>query len=99
MVVLKGAFTVIAGIQGENAVIPVASPSLSRAGSGDVLAGMITGLLAQGMLPFQAAIAAAWIHAQAGLAALEKVSASACVLPRDILAALPVVFKRLASTG
>ena len=55
IVVLKGAFTVIANPTGEIAVVPVATPALAKAGSGDILAGMIAGLLAQGMDPFQAA--------------------------------------------
>lgn len=98
VVVLKGAFTVVAGVQGENAVISVATPALARAGSGDVLAGMIAGLLAQGMPPFLAATTAAWIHAQAGLAALNQLGTSACVLPRDILAALPAIFRQFTNS-
>ena len=65
---LKGAFTVIANPDGDVAVIPVADPALARAGTGDVLAGMIVGLLAQGVTPFNGAVAAAWIHAQGGYA-------------------------------
>jgi NAD(P)H-hydrate epimerase len=85
IVILKGAFTVIACPEGETAVIPVASPALARAGSGDVLAGLAAGLLAQGLLPFEAAVAAAWIHAQAGLIAADKLGSSNAVLAGDIL--------------
>ena len=49
VVVLKGAFTVIASPDGRMTVIPVASPALARAGTGDVLAGLIVGLRAQGL--------------------------------------------------
>jgi len=87
IVVLKGAFTVITSPTGEAAVIPVASPALARAGTGDVLAGLITGLCAQGVPGFQAAVCGAWIHAQAGLSAVELVGNPASVLARDILKA------------
>ena len=66
VVVLKGAFTVIASPDGRMTVIPVASPALARAGTGDVLAGLIVGLRAQELDAFDAAVAGAWIHAQAG---------------------------------
>jgi ADP-dependent NAD(P)H-hydrate dehydratase / NAD(P)H-hydrate epimerase len=50
---------------------PVASPALARAGTGDVLAGLIVGLRAQGLDAYEAAVAGAWIHAQAGLYAAD----------------------------
>jgi hydroxyethylthiazole kinase-like uncharacterized protein yjeF len=85
VVVLKGAFTVIADPHGQTAVIPVATPALARAGTGDVLAGLIVGLLAQKVDPFKAAVAGAWIHGQAGLLAAEEFGNSASVLAGDIL--------------
>ncbi|HEX5807024.1 MAG TPA: NAD(P)H-hydrate dehydratase [Anaerolineales bacterium] len=85
VVVLKGAFTVIAAPDGRSTVIPVASPALARAGTGDVLAGLIVGLLAQGLEPYEAAVAGTWIHAQAGLYAADDLGNTASVLASDVL--------------
>lgn len=91
VVVLKGAFTVIAEPGRQTAVVPVASPALARAGTGDVLAGMILGLRAQGVEGFQAAAAGAWLHAQAGLLAAAGLGTSASVLAGDLVEYLPEV--------
>ena len=67
IVVLKSATTEIAAPDGRSHSNDHASPYLATAGSGDVLAGIIAGLLAQGMDPFDTARAAVWMHGDAGL--------------------------------
>ena len=95
VVVLKGANTVVADPGGRTTVIPIANPALARAGSGDVLAGVITGLRAQGLEAFDSAVCGAWIHGQSGLYAAQKLGTSSSVLAGDLIESLPQVIQAL----
>ncbi|TLN07104.1 NAD(P)H-hydrate dehydratase, partial [bacterium] len=90
-IILKGALSVIAVPDGRAFIIPVATAALAKAGSGDVLAGLEAGLLAQGRPALEAAVAGAWIHAQAGLEAAEGLGVTASVLASDVIDAVPRV--------
>jgi len=95
VIVLKGAYTVIAAPDGQIAVVPIATPALARAGTGDVLAGLIVGFRAQGIAAFEAACAGAWIHATAGLVAAKNIGNTASVIAGDVLNAIPQVITNL----
>lgn len=97
VVVLKGAFTIIASPDGRIAVIPVATPALARAGTGDVLAGLIVGLRAQGLDAYDSAVAGAFIHAKAGLLAADLLGTTASVLASDVLDAVPDILAELST--
>ena len=95
VVVLKGALTVVAEPSGRISVVPVATPALARAGTGDVLAGITVGLLAQGLSGYQAARSAAWVHAQAGILAKMALGTASSVLASDVASRVPEVLGKL----
>jgi len=95
VVVLKGAFTIIASPDGRVTVIPIATPALARAGTGDILAGLIVGLRAQGLDAYDAAVAGAWIHAQAGLYAADDLGTTTSVMASDVLNSISDVISDL----
>ena len=92
VVVLKGAHTVIANAEGDAAVIPFKTDALATAGTGDVLAGVILGLLAQGCAPFASAVAGAYIHGLAGITAAQQVGSGRAVVAGDVIQLLGAAF-------
>ncbi len=94
VVLLKGAHTIVAGPDGRTTVLPFANAAMAKAGSGDVLAGSIAGLLAQGLHPFEAAVAGAYLHGLAGELAREGLSV-ASVVAGDLVNLLPVAIREV----
>jgi NAD(P)H-hydrate epimerase len=94
VVVLKGARTVVAAPGGEVSEDPHEVPALATGGTGDVLAGLIAGLLAQGLEPYPAAVTGVYIHAEAGRRIAARIG-DAGLLASDLLAEIPIVQKLL----
>jgi len=93
VVVLKGAGTVIAAPDGRITLNPIATPALASGGTGDVLAGLIAGLMAQKLPAFEAAVTGVHIHSLAGMD-LEASVGQAGVLASDLLPQIPRVMER-----
>ena len=94
IVVLKGAYTIVAHPDGAAQLCPFANPGLASAGTGDVLAGCITGLLSQGVPPQDAAPLGVYLHALAGERARRSLG-DAGMLASDLLPELPRALKSL----
>ncbi|MDT7042301.1 NAD(P)H-hydrate dehydratase [Candidatus Nitronereus thalassa] len=88
VLVLKGARTIVAGPDGQAAICPTGNPGMATAGMGDVLTGMISGFLAQGLTPWQAARAGVFLHGLAGDLAAKKLG-EAGLIARDLLDQIP----------
>jgi ADP-dependent NAD(P)H-hydrate dehydratase / NAD(P)H-hydrate epimerase len=99
VLLLKGAVTVIANPDGDIFVNPTSDTALATAGSGDVLSGMIGGLLAQGLDYVQADVSGAWLHGTAGLCAKEKLGTSIPITAMDILNGIDCSFVKLKEAG
>jgi NAD(P)H-hydrate epimerase len=97
VVILKGAHTVVASPEGSVVINPFANPGLATAGSGDVLAGAIVGFLAQGLAPFDAALAGAYVHGLAGELIRRELGETGMVAG-DLLPVLPKTIKLLSAS-
>jgi hydroxyethylthiazole kinase-like uncharacterized protein yjeF len=95
VVVLKGANTVIAAPDGAASIAPFENPAMASGGTGDVLAGTIGALLAQGLPPYDAARLGVYLHGLAGEAVRERIG-DAGLLAGDLPDALPMGRRRLA---
>jgi NAD(P)H-hydrate epimerase len=96
VVVLKGARTIIASPDGDVAIAPFENPALASGGTGDVLAGAIGSLLAQGLTPYAAARLGVYLHGTAGDGVRERFG-DAGLLASDLPDGLAIARKRLAA--
>lgn len=96
-IVLKGARTVIARPDGLAAICPTGNPGMATAGTGDVLTGMIVGLLAQGVPSWEAACAATYLHGSAGDLAAQQLG-QAGMLASDLIAQIPYALQQTTTT-
>ena len=93
-VVLKGAHTVVSSPSGKPQISPFKNPGLASAGTGDVLAGIIAGLMAQGLSTFDAASAGVFIHGETGERPRHEIGDTG-ILASDILAKLPHTLRHI----
>jgi len=93
-VVLKGSYTVIAIPDGRTMISPFANPGLASAGTGDVLSGVIAGLIGQGMVPEDAAACGVYLHGEAGEMVRGRLG-DAGMIASDLLPELPLIIKKL----
>jgi hydroxyethylthiazole kinase-like uncharacterized protein yjeF len=98
VVVLKGARTVVADPDGRTSEDPHEVPALATGGTGDVLSGIIGGLLAQGSKPYEAAVTGVYIHAAAGRRLSQRLGESG-LLASDLLLEIPLVMNVLRQGG
>ena len=91
---LKGAHSIVASPDGRQCILPFANPALAAGGTGDVLTGIIGGLLAQGVLPYGAAQLGGYLHATAGEIARNSMG-SAGVVASDLLLHVPQIIDQL----
>lgn len=99
VVVLKGAHTIVANPDGTAVVLPFKTPALATAGTGDILSGLIAGLLAQGLTPSAAAIVGGYIHGLAGVLAERHYGNSRGVVAGDILRLLQYAWTAITETA
>ena len=93
-VVLKGAYTIVAQADGSAMVAPFSNPGLATAGTGDILAGAIAGLLSQGLRPETAASLGVYLHGLAGESVREGLGDTG-MIASDLLPALPISIRDL----
>lgn len=94
VLLLKGAYTVAASPDGRGVILPFANPALATGGTGDVLAGVIVALLAQGVAAYEAAVLGGYLHGAAGQLAAEAIG-GAGLLAGDVAEWVPDVRQRL----
>lgn len=97
ILVFKGAHTVVAAPDGRAALSPFKTDALSKAGTGDILAGLIVGLLAQGLKPFDAAQVAVYLHGLAGIIAAQHERSGRSVLAGDVADQIGAAFNAIES--
>jgi hydroxyethylthiazole kinase-like uncharacterized protein yjeF len=94
VVVLKGARSIVAERSRPLTINPTGNPGMATGGTGDVLTGMVAGLLAQGLLPFEAAAAATYLHGLAGDLAADLLG-EASLVAGDLLESLPIAIQQV----